>query len=158
MLDFTPATEQKKILAALDSIQAACFTHLEAGLKLAYRTAARGFVSGASNRVILMSDGVANVGADETAELLAQVEQYRKQGLFCSVFGLGTGTYDDTMLQALASKGNGTYLFMDSLDEARRVFVDELAATLNKIAADVKIQVEFNPRRVKQYRQLGYEQ
>ena len=158
VLDFTPATEQKKILAALDGIQAAGFTHLEGGLKLAYQTAARGFVSGAANRVILMSDGVANVGADETAELLAQVEQYRKQNIFCSVFGLGTGTYDDTMLQALASKGNGTYLFMDSLDEARRVFVDELAATLNKVAADVKIQVEFNPRRVKQYRQLGYEQ
>jgi len=158
LLDFTPATEQQKILAALDGIQAAGFTHLEGGLKLAYQTAARGFVSGASNRIILMSDGVANVGADATAELLAQVEQYRKQGIFCSVFGLGTGTYDDTMLQALASKGNGTYLFMDSLEEARRVFVDELAATLNKIAADVKIQVEFNPRRVKQYRQLGYEQ
>ena len=158
LLDFTPAAEQQKILAALDGIQAAGFTHLEAGLKLAYETAARGFVSGAANRIILMSDGVANVGADATAELLAQVEQYRKQGIFCSVFGLGTGTYDDTMLQALASKGNGTYLFMDSLDEARRVFVDELAATLNKIAADVKIQVEFNPRRVKQYRQLGYEQ
>jgi Ca-activated chloride channel family protein len=157
-LDFTPATDRQRILAALDGIQAAGFTHLEAGLKLAYETAARGFVSGASNRIILMSDGVANVGADATAELLAQVEQYRKQGIFCSVFGLGTGTYDDTMLQALASKGNGTYLFMDSLEEARRVFVDELAATLNKIAADVKIQVEFNPRRVKQYRQLGYEQ
>lgn len=158
VLDFTPATDRQRILAALDGIQAAGFTHLEAGLKLAYETAARGFVSGASNRIILMSDGVANVGADATAELLAQVEQYRKQGIFCSVFGLGTGTYDDTMLQALASKGNGTYLFMDSLEEARRVFVDELAATLNKIAADVKIQVEFNPRRVKQYRQLGYEQ
>ena len=158
VLDFTPATDRQRILAALDGIQAAGFTHLEAGLKLAYETAARGFVCGASNRIILMSDGVANVGADATAELLAQVEQYRKQGIFCSVFGLGTGTYDDTMLQALASKGNGTYLFMDSLDEARRVFVDELAATLNKIAADVKIQVEFNPRRVKQYRQLGYEQ
>jgi Ca-activated chloride channel family protein len=157
-LDFTPASEQQKIFAALDGIQAAGFTHLEGGLKRAYETAARGFVSGAANRVILMSDGVANVGADAAAELLAQVEKYRQQGLFCSVFGLGTGTYDDTMLQALASKGNGTYLFMDSLDEARRVFVDEFAATLNKIAADVKIQVEFNPRRVKQYRQLGYEQ
>jgi len=158
VLDFTPATEQKQILAALAGLQAAGFTHLEGGLKLAYQTAARGFVSGAANRVILMSDGVVNVGADAAAELLAQVEQYRKQNIFCSVFGLGTGTYDDTMLQALASKGHGTYLFMDSLDEARRVFVDELAATLNKIAADVKIQVEFNPRRVKQYRQLGYEQ
>ena len=158
VLDFTPATEQKKILAALDGLQAAGFTHLEGGLKLAYQTAVRGFISGAANRVILMSDGVANVGAAETAELLAQVERYRKQNIFCSVFGLGTGTYDDTMLQALASQGHGTYLFMDSLDEARRVFVDELAATLNKIAADVKIQVEFNPRRVKQYRQLGYEQ
>jgi Ca-activated chloride channel family protein len=158
VLDFTSASERQKIFAALDGIQAAGFTHLEGGLKRAYETAARGFVSGASNRVILMSDGVANVGADAAAELLAQVEKYRKQGLFCSVFGLGTGTYDDTMLQALASKGNGSYLFMDSLDEARRVFVDEFAATLNKIASDVKIQVEFNPRRVKQYRQLGYEQ
>ena len=157
VLDFTPAAQQQKILGVLDRLQAAGFTHLEEGLKLGYATAARGIVSGAANRVILLTDGVANVGAATAEDILKQVAQYRQQGLYCSVFGLGLGTYDDALLQALANKGNGAYFFIDSIDEARRVFVDDLAATLNVIASDVKIQVEFNPRRVKQYRPLGYE-
>jgi Ca-activated chloride channel family protein len=104
-----------------------------------------------------MSDGVANLGTGAAEDILAEVAKYRKQGIYCSVFGFGMGTYNDEMLETLANKGDGTYTFIDSEDEARRVFVDDLSATLNTIAADVKIQVEFNPDMVTRYRQLGYE-
>jgi Ca-activated chloride channel family protein len=112
---------------------------------------------GGENRVLIMSDGVANLGTMEAADILKGVETYRKQGIFCSVFGVGIGTYNDEMLQQLANKGDGSYTFIDSEEEARRVLVDDLSATLNTIAKDVKIQVEFNPATVKRYRQLGYE-
>jgi Ca-activated chloride channel family protein len=123
----------------------------------AYRLAAGAFVGGAENRVLLLSDGVANLGSMAAEDILEKVAAYRKQGIFCSVFGVGSGSYDDTMLETLANKGDGVYTFLDSEAQARRVFVDDLAATLNTIASDVKIQVEFNPNIVKQYRQLGYE-
>ena len=119
--------------------------------------AARHFASGAINRVLLLSDGVANLGAATADEILAQIEHYRKQGIYCSVFGVGQGNYNDTMLETLADKGDGVYRFVDSPAEARRVFVDDLAATLCVIAKDVKIQVQFDPERVTRYRQIGYE-
>jgi Ca-activated chloride channel family protein len=157
LLEHTPVAQQAKILAAIDGLQCSGYTHLEGGLHIGYQTAAKGFRSGAANRVLLMSDGVANLGTDAAAEILLKAESFRKQGIYCSVFGFGQGTYDDTMLLTLADKGNGSYHFIDSVAEAQRVLVDDLAATLNTIASDVKIQVEFNARRVKQYRQLGYE-
>jgi Ca-activated chloride channel family protein len=107
--------------------------------------------------VILMSDGVANLGATEAAGILATVEAHRKQGVRLTVLGFGSGAYDDAMLENLADKGDGAYTFIDSEDEAKRVLVDNLAATLHTIASDVKIQVEFNPRSVRSWRQLGYE-
>jgi len=100
---------------------------------------------------------VANLGGMAAKEILQRVEKYRKQGIFCSVFGFGIGTYNDEMLEELANKGDGTYKFIDSEEEARQVFVDDLSANLNTIAKDVKIQVEFNPGRVTRYRQIGYE-
>jgi Ca-activated chloride channel family protein len=126
-------------------------------MRRAYELAARSFLSGAENRVLLLSDGVANLGTLAAEDILTGVADYRKQGITCSVFGFGIGTYDDTMLEALANKGDGAYVFIDSEEEARRVFVDDLAATLNTVATDVKIQVEFNQHRVARYRQLGYE-
>jgi Ca-activated chloride channel family protein len=107
--------------------------------------------------VILMSDGVANLGATESAGILSTVEAHRKQGVRLTVLGFGTGAYNDAMLESLADKGDGAYTFIDSEEEAKRVLVDNLAATLHVIASDVKIQVEFNPRRVQRWRQLGYE-
>ena len=157
ILEHVPAGAKPRIFAAIDSLQTSGSTHLEEGITLAYEVAARGFRSGGANQVILLSDGVANLGSGAAEEILKKVEQYRRQGIYCSVFGLGLGNYDDTMLVTLADKGNGSYRFLDSLAEAKRVFVDDLAATLHQIAGDVKIQVEFNPRRVSQYRQLGYE-
>lgn len=157
VLDQTPALKKAEILQALDSIQTYGSTHLEGGLALGYETAARHFQSGAENRVLLLSDGVANLGAATAQELLNRVEAYRKQGIVCSVFGFGQGTYNDAMLETLADKGDGVYRFIDTPAEAQRVFVDDLAATLNIIARDVKIQVEFDPARVASYRLLGYE-
>ena len=157
VVEHTPTAKKAKILEAIDSMQCGGATNLEKGMGAAYRIAAGAFVPGAENRVLLLSDGVANVGTGAAQDILRSVEKYRKQGIFCSVFGFGIGTYDDEMLESLANKGNGTYTFIDSEAEARRVFVDDLAATLNTIASDVKIQIQFNSKYVKQYRQLGYE-
>ncbi len=157
LLSHTPVAERDKILQAIESIQCGGATNLEAGLRLAFEQAARNFVSRGENRILLMSDGVVNLGETVAESLFAQLEGFRRQGLYLSVFGFGMGTYDDAMLKTLASKGNGAYAFIDSEHEARRVFVDDLGATLNTIAEDVKIQVEFNPRQVTRYRQLGYE-
>ena len=157
VLEHTPASEKARILEKINRIQTSGSTNLEQGMKLAYEVAAANFVAGAVNRVLILSDGVANLGTVAAEQILKNVEAYRKQGIYCSVYGFGMGTYDDTMLESLANKGDGAYVFIDSVDEARRVFVDELAATLNVIGSDVKIQVEFNPSRVKRYRQLGYE-
>ena len=153
----TSASEKKAVLAAFDALQCNGSTNLEDGMRRAYEQAAKAFVPGAENRVILVSDGVANLGADNAQDILRQVDGYRRQGITCSVFGVGRGTYNDAMLADLANHGNGVYRFLDSNEEVRRVFVDDLAATLNTIASDVKIQVEWNAAAVRRYRQLGYE-
>ncbi len=156
-LDMTPMTDKTAILAAVNGMETQGSTHLEGGLRLGYEIAARHFGSGCLNRVILLSDGVANLGAATASEILKQVESYRKQGIYCSVYGFGQGTYNDDMLESLADKGDGVYRFIDSQAEVRRAFVDDLAASFQVIAKDVKIQVEFDPSCVKSYRQLGYE-
>ncbi len=157
VLEHTGADDRARVVEALRVLQCSGSTNLEKGMKRAYSLAASGFVPGAENRVLLLSDGVANLGSDAAEEILAQVSSFRKQGITCSVFGVGAGNYNDAMLEKLANSGDGSYSYIDSLDEARRVFVDDLAATLNTIASDVKIQVEFNADAVSQYRQLGYE-
>jgi Ca-activated chloride channel family protein len=157
LLAHTPVSEKAKIKHAIESLKTTGSTNLEQGMGLAYEIAGKGFQSGSMNRVLLLSDGVANLGAAESQQILDKVSKLRKQGIFCSVFGFGIGSYDDKMLESLADKGDGAYAFIDSLDEAKRVFVDDLSATLNTIASDVKIQVEFNPKKVSRYRQLGYE-
>ena len=153
----TPATEKAKILAAFDHLQCNGSTNLEDGMRQAYQQAAHAFVPGAENRILLISDGVANLGSDNAQDILKQIEKFRHQGISFSVYGVGQGSYDDAMLQDLANKGDGVYRFLDSDEEVRRAFVDDLAATLNTIATDVKIQVEWSPDAVKRYRQLGYE-
>ena len=157
VLDMTPITDKTAVLAAVAGLETQGSTHLEGGLRLGYETAARHFGSGCLNRVILLSDGVANLGAATADEILKQVESYRKQGIYCSVYGFGQGTYNDAMLESLADKGDGIYRFIDSAAEVRRAFVDDLSASFQVIAKDVKIQVEFDPSRVQSYRQLGYE-
>jgi len=153
----TLARNKKAVLAAFDALQCTGSTNLEEGMRQAYTQAARAFVPGGENRVILISDGVANLGADNAQEIVQQVSAFRRQGVTCSIFGVGNGTYNDAMLADLANKGGGVYRFLDTDEEVRRVFVDDLAATLNAIARDVKIQVEWSPDAVRRYRQLGYE-
>jgi Ca-activated chloride channel family protein len=157
ILEPTAASQSNAVLAAFDSLQCNGSTNLEDGMRTAYERAARAFRPGAENRVILISDGVANLGTGEAQEILAKIDDYRRQGITCSVFGVGQGTYNDQMLEQLANKGDGVYRFLDSEEEVKRVFVDELSATLHTIAADVKIQVEWNPAVVRRFRQLGYE-
>lgn len=156
-LAHTPASERKKILAVIDGLQTSGTTSLAEGMRLAYGVAARGFDGAAINRVLLLSDGVANLGTTDAGEILKSIEAYRKQGVTLSVFGFGFGSYNDTMLETLANKGDGIYTFIDSIEQAGRVLGEDFSATVNLIARDVKIQVEFNPKRVRRYRQLGYE-
>lgn len=157
LLDRTAGSDQAAILAAVDSLTASGSTQLEGGMRLGYEVAARGFLSGAANRVILMSDGVANLGAATAQEILASVAQFRAQGIYLTVLGFGSGNYDDAMLLQLADKGDGMYAFVDSDEEASRLLVDQWEQTLHVIAKDVKIQIEFNPERVVRWRQIGYE-
>lgn len=157
VLQDVPVREKARILAAVNGLQCTGSTNLEEGMRLAYQVAARRFMSGAENRVLVFSDGAANLGAGGGVAILAQVARYRAKGIFCSIFGFGFGTYDDAILETLANKGNGTYAFVDSIREAKRLLVDDLAATMHVIASDVKIQVEFHADRVLRYRQIGYE-
>lgn len=157
VLDRVAGDDTNTALAAVDSLSATGSTDLEAGLRLGYEIAARDFVSGGANRVVLFSDGVANLGADNAQSILATVESYRRQGIYLSVLGFGNGNYDDAMLEQLADRGDGQYSFIDSDEEARRVLVDDWEQTLHVIARDVKIQVVFNPERVARWRQIGYE-
>ena len=157
VLEPVAATEKARIVEAFERLQCNGSTNLEEGLRQAYEMAARSFMPGAENRVILISDGVANLGADSAQEILGKVDAFRRQGITCSVFGVGAGTYNDRMLEELANKGDGVYRFLDSEAAVRSAFVDDLAATLNTIAKDAKIQVEWNPAVVRRYRQLGYE-
>lgn len=152
-----PVSKKEILLDAVESLQAGGPTQFDLGLQLGYEQATSGFRAGDSNRILILSDGVANLGELDPDAILEQVSAYRKKGIYLSVLGFGAGTYDDELLEQLADRGDGSYVYIDTMDEARRQFVDQLAATLHVIASDVKIQVEFNPRRVRRYRQLGYE-
>ena len=155
--EHTPARKKDVLLDAVNSLQAGGPTQFDLGLQLGYEQATAGFRAGDSNRILILSDGVANLGELDPEAILEQVSEYRKKGIYLSVLGFGAGTYDDELLEQLADRGDGSYVYIDTMDEARRQFVDQLASTLHVIASDVKIQVEFNPRRVRRYRQLGYE-
>ena len=153
----TPGSEKDKILGALERLRAGGSTAGAAGIQLAYKTAEEGFRSESNNRVILATDGDFNVGVSSESELIRLIESKRDQGIFLTVLGFGTGNIQDNKMEQLADHGNGNYGYIDSMLEARRQLVGQLGATLLTVAKDVKIQVEFNPKRVKQYRLVGYE-
>ncbi len=157
VLEAVGAAEKTKIASAIDAVQCGGSTNLLDGLTLGYQMAARAFRSGGINRVILCSDGAANIGLTKGREIVDEVKTFRDQGITFTSVGFGTGTYNDVLLEKLANSGDGSYVFVDSKREARRVFVEEMAATLQTIAKDVKIQVKFDPRRVRRYRLIGYE-
>ncbi len=156
-LEAVSASEREKILGAIDAIQPSGPTNLLAGLKLGYAAARRAFAPKQINHVILCSDGVANIGQTEAEAVLNEVADDRKQGVTITCVGVGYGSYNDAFLEALANRGDGSYVFLDSVEQAQRVFVEQLAATLQPVARDARIQVDFNPNRVRRYRLIGYE-
>lgn len=157
VLEPTKASEKAKILAALDGLSAGGSTAGAEGIRQAYNLAERNFDKAGVNRVILATDGDFNVGIADPRELQDFVERKRQSGVYLSVLGFGAGNYNDALMQALAQNGNGNAAYIDSLAEARKVLVDEATSTLFPIANDVKIQVEFNPAAVAEYRLIGYE-
>ena len=156
-LDSTPGDRHSEINAAIDALQADGSTNGAGGLTLAYDVARRHFVDHGTNRVILCSDGDFNVGISSDDELVQLIEEQRRSGVFLSVFGFGTGNLKDAKLEALADHGNGHYGYVDGIDEARRVFVEQITGTLYTVAKDVKLQIDFNPLKVAAYRLIGYE-
>lgn len=156
-LEPTRASDKAKIIAALEQMSAGGSTAGEAGIRQAYALAEQNKVEGGNNRIILATDGDFNVGASSPDELKAYVEGKRRNGVFLSVIGFGQGNYNDHMMQELAQNGNGNAAYIDNLNEARKVLVEEANSTLFTIAKDVKIQVEFNPAAVSEYRLVGYE-
>lgn len=157
VLPMTSAEDKEAVLDAIDDLQIDGSTNAEAGLRLGYKHAARYFNPDAVNRVVLVSDGVANVGDTGPEAILQEIERYANKGISLTTVGMGMGNYNDTLMEQLADQGDGFYSYVDTMAEARRLFVDELTGTLLTIANDAKIQVEFNPETVERYRLLGYE-
>jgi Ca-activated chloride channel family protein len=153
----TKGDNKAKIKQALSRLSAGGSTNGQAGIELAYNMAEQAFIQGGVNRVILATDGDFNVGLSDFDGLIALIKQQRKKGIALTTLGFGQGNYNDHLMEQLADSGNGNYAYIDTIHEARKVLVDEMDATLLTIAKDVKIQVEFNPNQVTEYRLLGYE-
>ena len=153
----TGVEEKGKILSAIEGLAAGGSTAMESGIDIAYRLAAKTRVPGHVNRVIVLSDGDANVGATSPDALLKLIKSHSEAGITLSTVGFGNGNYKDTMMEQLADKGDGNYSYIDSESQARKVFSEQVSGLLEVVAKDVKIQVEFNPDVVRSYRLLGYE-
>ena len=153
----TSGKHKNKIFKALDNLESGGSTAGGAGIKLAYKLAQENFNKKGNNRVILATDGDFNVGASSDQDMEDLITEKRKSGVFLSVLGFGYGNYKDSKLETLADKGNGNHAYIDTMQEARRIFESEFGGTLFTIAKDVKLQVEFNPNKVQAYRLIGYE-
>lgn len=157
VLEPTSGAYKNKIIQAMDNLQAGGSTAGGAGISLAYKIAIDNFKTGGNNRVILATDGDFNVGPSDNKSMEQLIEEKRQHGVFLTVLGYGMGNYKDSKMETLADKGNGNYAYIDNLTEAKKVLVNEFGGTLFTIAKDVKLQVEFNPEKVKAYRLIGYE-
>lgn len=157
VLESTPANQRSKIMSAIDNLQAGGSTHGSAGIKLAYQVAQEHLIHDGINRVLIASDGDMNVGTVSIDALKELVEEKRKSGIALTTLGFGSGNYNYSLMEQLADVGNGNASYIDNLKEAYKVLVTEAQSTLMTIAGDVKIQVEFNPAVVAEYRLLGYE-
>lgn len=153
----TSVSEKEKIIESLDRLEAGGSTAGGAGIELAYKLAQESFIKGGNNRVILATDGDFNVGVSSKGDLESLIEEKRKSGIFLTCLGYGMGNYKDNKMEALADKGNGNYAYIDNLQEANKFLGREFAGNIYTIAKDVKIQIEFNPKFVKSYRLIGYE-
>ena len=157
LLEPTSCTRKSTIHSAIDSLSSGGGTHMDSGMNLAYEMASQSYLHGAENRVIVLSDGDANIGRTTHDSILATVQHHAEEGITLSTIGFGMGNYKDTMMEQLSNKGDGNYFYIDSFEEAQQVFGEDLAGTIQTIAKDVKIQVEFNPDAVTAYRLIGYE-
>jgi len=157
VLPSTSGANKERIMQAINALESGGSTAGGAGIKLAYKVAKDNFSEEGNNRVILCTDGDFNVGVSSDGELTRMIEEKRETGIFLSVLGFGTGNLKDSRMEKLADKGNGNYAYIDNIMEAKKVFVNEMGGTLMTIAKDVKIQVEFNPAKVREYKLIGYE-
>lgn len=157
VLESTEGTDKQKIMEAVESLAAGGSTAGGAGIELAYKIAEKNYIPNGNNRIILCTDGDFNVGISTPDELEKMIESKRKTGIYLTVLGYGMGNYKDNKLQILAEKGNGNHAYIDNIQEANKVLVNEFGSTMYAVAKDVKIQVEFNPIYVNAYRLVGYE-
>jgi len=157
VLPSTPATKKETIIAALDRLMAGGSTAGGAGIELAYKVAKENLIKDGNNRVILCTDGDFNVGASSTGDMVRMIEEKRKDDIYLTICGFGMGNYKDGRMEQISNAGNGNYFYIDGIREAEKVFVHDLRANMFTIAKDVKIQIEFNPAKVKAYRLVGYE-
>jgi len=157
LLEPTSAGRQDILFDAIEGLSAGGSTAMSSGIDLAYQMAAESMIEGHENRVVVLSDGDANVGPSSHEQILNQIKGYAAQGITLSTIGFGRGNYKDVMMEQLANKGDGNYYYIDSVNEARKVFGEDLSGTLQVIAKDVKIQVEFDESAVYAYRLIGYE-
>ena len=157
VLPSTPATEKQTIEAALAQLSAGGSTAGGEGIELAYRIAQEQFIPEGNNRVILATDGDFNIGTSSTGDLVRLIEEQRRGGVYLTICGFGMGNYKDGRMEQISNAGNGNYFYIDNVAEAEKVFVREMRANLFTLAKDVKLQLEFNPTQVKEYRLIGYE-
>ena len=157
LLKGVKGNEKSKIKKAIDKLGAGGSTAGAQGLITAYEIALENFIVEGNNRIIIGSDGDFNVGPSSVKELIELVENKRESGVYITVLGVGSGNLNDHMMEQVADNGNGNYSYIDSLSEAKKALVDEMSATFNTVAKDVKVQVEFNPQTVKEWRLIGYE-
>lgn len=157
VLSSTSGSDKQKIKEALDNLTAGGSTAGGAGIQLAYKIAKKNFIKDGNNRVILCTDGDFNVGVSSKQGLEQLIEKERQSGIFLSILGYGMGNYKDDKMQTLAQKGNGNHAYIDNLQEANKVLVNEFGSTMYTVAKDVKLQLEFNPAQVQAYRLVGYE-
>jgi Ca-activated chloride channel family protein len=156
-LPSTSGDQKEKLRHAIERLHAGGSTNGASGIQLAYQTARDNFIQGGVNRVLLATDGDFNVGITNQGDLTRLIEEKAKSGIFLSALGFGMGNYKDSTLELLATKGRGNYAYIDNLNEAKKVLVEQINAILVSIAKDVKIQIEFNPQRISTYRLIGYE-
>lgn len=153
----TSGADKAAIKAAIDGLRAGGGTAGASGIELAYRAAQQSFIDGGINRILLATDGDFNVGVSDTEQLKKMVEAQRRTGISLSTLGFGTGNYNEQLMEQIADVGDGAYSYVDNLMEGQKVLVSEMSSTLATIARDVKVQIEFNPALVQEYRQIGYE-
>lgn len=157
VLPSTPASQHETILNALDGVNSGGSTAGGEGIELAYKIAKENLISDGNNRVILATDGDFNVGTSSSSELVSLIEEKRKNAIYLTICGFGMGNYKDGRMEQISNAGNGNYFYIDNIREAKKVFVTQMRANMFTIAKDVKIQIEFNPKTVKAYRLIGYE-